>query len=71
MKRLGSVFVSLPIRPNNGIDAFELLRQNKYIEVNNCVIYWFIEELEKHTDFSFCYHFNKHNNNWTTLYKLE
>jgi hypothetical protein len=71
MKRIESVFVSLPMRPINGTDAFELLRQNKYIEVNNSVVYWFIEQLEKYTDLSFCYHFNNLNKNWTTFYRLE
>ncbi len=71
MKRIESEFVSPPIRPNNGTEAFELMRQNKHIEVYNEVIYWFIEQLEKNTSFSFCFHFNKHNINWTTLYKLE
>ncbi|HKI88837.1 MAG TPA: hypothetical protein VKA38_07425 [Draconibacterium sp.] len=71
MKRIETIFVSPPIRPNNGIDAFELLSQNKQIEISNEVIYWFIEELEKNTDFSFYYHINKYNKNWTTLNKLE
>jgi hypothetical protein len=71
MKRIESEFVIPPIRPINGTEAFELLRQDKCIEINNDVIYWFIEQLEKHTDFSFCCHFNKYNKNWTTLYKLQ
>ena len=71
MKKIETIFVSPPMRPNNGTDAFELLRQNKQIEVSNEVIYWFIEELEKNTNFSFCYHINKYNKNWTTLNKLE
>jgi hypothetical protein len=71
MKRIKALFVLHPERPNNGTNAFELLRQNKWIEVNNEVIYWFIEELDKNTDFSFCYHIDKYNKNWTTLNRLE
>lgn len=71
MKRIASVFASPPIRPNNGTEAFELLGKNKQIEVYNEVVCWFIEELEKNTDFSFSYRVNKYNKNWTTLYKLE
>lgn len=71
MERIESGFVPPPIRPNNGTDAFELLRQNKTIEVNNDVVFWFLEQLDKNTDFSFCYHMNKYNNNWTAVYKLE
>jgi hypothetical protein len=71
MKKIESEFVALPIRPNNGTEAFELLRQNKWIEINNDVIYWFMQQLEKHTDFSFCYHKNKYNKDWTTFNKLK
>lgn len=71
MKRIDTLPVSPPVRPNNGKDAIELLRQNKWIEVNNEVVFWFIEQLQKKTDFTFCCHFNQHNNNWTTLNKLE
>lgn len=71
MKRIESIFVSPPIRPNNGTEAFELLSQNKQIEVYNEVVFWFIEELEKNADFSFSYHTNKFNKNWTALSKID
>jgi len=71
MKGIEILLMLPPLRPNNGINAFKLLSQNKQIEISNEVIYWFIEELEKNTDFSFCYHINKYNKNWTTLNKLE
>lgn len=58
-----------PVRPVNGTMGLELLRQDKVIEVKNNVAYWFAEIIEREADFGFCFHLNKHNKGWTTLYK--
>ena len=71
MKRTQPLIMSPPIRANNGIDAFKLLNQNQQIEIYNEILYWFIEELMKNTDLSFCYHINKYSPNWTTFNKHE
>ncbi|NQU87818.1 MAG: hypothetical protein HQ541_18885 [Mariniphaga sp.] len=60
-----------PIRPLNGTKGIECLRQNKPIEVENEIVYWFVEELEKYADFSFYYHIDKYHKGWTTLCKYE
>jgi len=71
LKMIESEFISPPIRPINGTEAIELLKQNKCIEVPGEVTYWFIERLDKDISFNYSYYFNRHSNNWTIFNKVE
>ncbi|VAW24820.1 hypothetical protein MNBD_BACTEROID01-2908 [hydrothermal vent metagenome] len=64
-------FIPVPIRPENGIKGLELLKQDKLIEVDNEVAFWFVEELEKRAGFSFCFQLDMFHKGWTALYKKE
>ncbi len=59
----------IPERPVNGALGFDLLKNNKVIEVKNKVAFWFAESIEDKADFNFCMHLDKFNRGWTALYR--